>query len=132
MAVISPVCLAFTRTPSVPLGERRATTSVLRRFRRVLRRRIERSDANHPCRDASSSGSGHRTAAQVGHVLEIQPRADLAKSGAGGREEAAQGTSRAQAVEPRVPLLGAGVQAVEDSGHLTGEGGLALAEETNR
>ena len=60
------------------LGERRATIPVLRRFRRVIRRRIERSDANHPCRDASSSGSDHRTAAQVGHVLEIQPRADLA------------------------------------------------------
>jgi hypothetical protein len=94
----------------------------------VIRRRIERSEANHPCRDASSSGSGHRTAAQVGHVLEIQPRADLAESRAGGREEAAQGTSRAQAVEPGVPLLGAGLQAVEDLGHLKRKGGLALAE----
>ena len=58
----------------------RATISVRRRFRRVIRRRIEPSDANHPCRDPSSSGSGHRAAAQVGHVLQIQPRADLAQS----------------------------------------------------
>ncbi len=79
----------------------------------MTRRRSERSDANHPCRNASSSRSGHRTAAQVGNVLQIQPRADLAKSRPGGGEEAAQGTSRAQVVEPRVPLLGAGVQAVE-------------------
>jgi hypothetical protein len=57
-------------------GERRASISVLRRFRRVIRRTIERWNANHPYRDASSSGSGHRTAAQVGHVLETQPHPD--------------------------------------------------------
>ena len=61
-------------------------------------------------------------------MLEIQPRAELAEPGSGSREETAQGTSRGQAVEPRLPLLGAGVQAVEDLGHLTREGRLALAE----
>ena len=59
--------------------DRRARIAVLRRFRRAIRRMIEHSDATDPCRDASLSGSGHGTAAQVGDVLEIEPGADLAK-----------------------------------------------------
>ena len=84
------------------------TISVLRRFRLMPRRRVERSDARRSCRDASSSGSAHRTAAEIGHVLEIQPCTDLAKARQGGRGAAAQGTLPAHVVKPRLPLLGAG------------------------
>jgi hypothetical protein len=63
-------------------------------------------------------------------MLEIQPRADLAQPRPAGREEPAQGTARAQAVEPCLPLLGAGLQAVEDLGHLTRDRRLALAKQS--
>jgi hypothetical protein len=66
----------------------------------VIRRGFERSVANHPCRVPTSPGSGHRTAAQVGHALEIQPGSDLAKSRAGGRGASAEGSGDRVAFAP--------------------------------
>ena len=57
-------------------------------------------------------------------------RVPISRSRAGWPRRSGPGDVPCGGGRARLPLLGAGVQAVEDLGHLTGEGGLAFAKET--
>ena len=81
--------------------------------------------------ESKSSGcfvaaSKRRAFRQVGHVLQAQTLGDFPQALPAGREEAAQETAPAQFLEPRLPVLRAAADPVENLGHFTREDCLPL------
>jgi hypothetical protein len=93
--------------------------------RRVAHASRLAKDSIRACRDAAS---GCRAAAQVRHALQAQTFRDGAETLASGGEEPAQEVALAELLQPRLPLIDAAAEAVEDLGHCTRQGGLPLPE----